>query len=216
MFGVVPSALSIVGIVVTCFGVALAAWRQPAPLPEPLRLRSRWNARNPAGLDPVSLFANLLRACAASLATHYVASTPPRAKRAGALGEKGCLGICSLAAFATLGWMDRPKAATLGEGWRRFAAVTSNLPFAAIAAGPQALRRGGRGGTREYEMGNPGPGAPRFRFTIHDLRFTVRVDQDQGRARARRASFIRAVPRGKGRCSGCWSRATGRSARSTR
>jgi drug/metabolite transporter (DMT)-like permease len=30
MFGEVPSALSIVGIVVTCFGVALVAWRPPA------------------------------------------------------------------------------------------------------------------------------------------------------------------------------------------
>lgn len=31
MFGEVPSALSIVGIVVTCFGVALVAWRPPGP-----------------------------------------------------------------------------------------------------------------------------------------------------------------------------------------
>ena len=29
MFGAIPSALSIVGIVVTCFGVALVAWRRP-------------------------------------------------------------------------------------------------------------------------------------------------------------------------------------------
>jgi len=31
MFGVVPSALSVAGIVVTCCGVALVAWRAPAP-----------------------------------------------------------------------------------------------------------------------------------------------------------------------------------------
>ena len=31
MFGVVPSALSVAGIVVTCCGVALVAWRTPAP-----------------------------------------------------------------------------------------------------------------------------------------------------------------------------------------
>jgi uncharacterized membrane protein len=33
-------------------------------------------------------------------------------------------------------WLiDRRKAATLGEGWTHFAAVTSNVPFAAIAGG---------------------------------------------------------------------------------
>jgi uncharacterized membrane protein len=31
--------------------------------------------------------------------------------------------------------IDRRKAATLGDDWRRYAAVTSNVPFAAIAAG---------------------------------------------------------------------------------
>ena len=31
--------------------------------------------------------------------------------------------------------LDRRKAAALGDDWRRFAALTSNLPFAAIAAG---------------------------------------------------------------------------------
>jgi len=189
----------------------------------------------------VSLFANLLLACAVFLATHYLASTPLRARLVGAFGEKAYLGLYSLAAFATLGWMilayyrapsatlwfvpalryvplvimplalilivcglltgnpallgqerllssdepargivrvtrhplmwgialwaaahvlargdaaslvffgtflvlalsgtvlmDRRKGATLGEDWRRFAAVTSNLPFRAIAAG---------------------------------------------------------------------------------
>ena len=33
-------------------------------------------------------------------------------------------------------WLiDRRKAATLGDNWKRFAAATSNIPFAAIAAG---------------------------------------------------------------------------------
>jgi drug/metabolite transporter (DMT)-like permease len=31
LFGEVPSALSLAGIVVTCFGVALVAWREPSP-----------------------------------------------------------------------------------------------------------------------------------------------------------------------------------------
>ena len=37
-------------------------------------------------------------------------------------------------------WLiDRRKAATLGADWRRFAAVTSNIPFVAIAAGRNHL-----------------------------------------------------------------------------
>ena len=38
-------------------------------------------------------------------------------------------------------WLiDRRKAATLGDGWRRFAAVTSNVPFMAIAGGRNELK----------------------------------------------------------------------------
>jgi uncharacterized membrane protein len=43
-------------------------------------------------------------------------------------------GFFVLAALGTL-LMDWRKARTLGEDWRRFAAVTSNLPFVAIAQG---------------------------------------------------------------------------------
>ncbi len=38
-------------------------------------------------------------------------------------------------------WLiDRRKAAALGDNWKRFAAVTSNIPFAAIAAGRNQFR----------------------------------------------------------------------------
>jgi uncharacterized membrane protein len=38
-------------------------------------------------------------------------------------------------------WLiDRRKAATLGDDWRRFAAVTSNVPFVAIAGGRNQLK----------------------------------------------------------------------------
>lgn len=43
-------------------------------------------------------------------------------------------GFLLLAVSGTM-LIDRRKAAALGDDWRRFAAVTSNLPFAAIAAG---------------------------------------------------------------------------------
>ena len=43
----------------------------------------------------------------------------------------GSIGTVSL--FGTF-LMDRKKAATLGDDWARYAAVTSNVPFAAVAA----------------------------------------------------------------------------------
>jgi len=44
-------------------------------------------------------------------------------------------------------WLiDRRKAATLGDDWRRFAAVTSNVPFAAIAGGRNQFKLAEIGG----------------------------------------------------------------------
>ncbi|MDH3286345.1 MAG: NnrU family protein [Betaproteobacteria bacterium] len=188
----------------------------------------------------------LLLACGAFLATHFVSSTPLRAGLIRSIGEKAYLALYSAAAFATLGWMiftyirapyaglwpvlslryaplffmpfalilivcgllarnptmvgqerlleadepargilrvtrhplmwgvalwaavhmlargdaaaaaffgtflvlalagtalsDRRKARSLGERWQRFSAVTSHVPFAAIAAGRNTLK----------------------------------------------------------------------------
>ena len=194
-------------------------------------------------MDPT---ANLVLATAAFVAAHYVSSTPLRPALVKRLGENAYLGLYSLAAFATLGWMiwayahaplsplwpgmrlvplalmpvalvlivcglmsrnpgavrqqgalgspdatrgilrvtrhpmmwgfalwglghvlargdtesliffggfivlalsgtrliDARKAAALGEGWQRFAAATSNVPFAAIVAGRNEFRPG--------------------------------------------------------------------------
>jgi len=53
----------------------------------------------------MSPFTQLVLACAAFLATHFVSSTPLRARLLATVGEKAYLGLYSLAAFATLGWM---------------------------------------------------------------------------------------------------------------
>jgi len=51
-------------------------------------------------------FAQLLLASMAFLATHFVSSTPLRARLIGAIGEKAYLGSYSVAAVATLVWMS--------------------------------------------------------------------------------------------------------------
>ena len=53
-------------------------------------------------MDPL---ASLCLGSAAFIATHFVSSTPLRGTLVRAVGEKGYLGLYSLAAFATLGWM---------------------------------------------------------------------------------------------------------------
>jgi uncharacterized membrane protein len=50
-------------------------------------------------------FTQLLLACSAFLATHFVSNTPVRSGLVRAAGEKGYLALYSAAAFATLAWM---------------------------------------------------------------------------------------------------------------
>lgn len=52
-----------------------------------------------------------------------------------------CTSIGLVSLFGTV-LMDRKKADTLGEDWARYAGVTSNLPFAAIASGRNRLVAG--------------------------------------------------------------------------
>lgn len=51
-------------------------------------------------------------------------------------------GTFLLLAFSGTVLIDRRKSATLGADWRRFAAVTSNVPFAAIAGGRNQFKPG--------------------------------------------------------------------------
>jgi uncharacterized membrane protein len=53
-------------------------------------------------MDPL---AQLALATAAFVVTHFIPSTPLRGAVAGAIGEKAWLGLYSLVAFATIGWM---------------------------------------------------------------------------------------------------------------
>jgi len=230
---------------VSFFGLDLPVWGAPARPHDMLLSRRRLLAC--AGRQAMNPISHLLLASGLFLATHFVSSTPLRAKLSGALGA-AYLAVYSTVAFATLGWMtwayhrapffnlwysvelrwvplvampfafvlfvcglaarnptmvgherllkaaepargilrvtrhplmwafalwaashivargdsasvvffgaflvlalagpwliDRRKRAALGADWRHFAAVTSNVPFAAIAAGRNRFRPG--------------------------------------------------------------------------
>jgi uncharacterized membrane protein len=78
-------------------------------------------------------------------------------------------GFLALAALGTL-LMDQRKARTLGEDWKRFAAVTSWLPFGAIAQGRN------RFDAREIGWRNPAIGLALYAAFLwaHPLLFGVR------------------------------------------
>jgi uncharacterized membrane protein len=58
------------------------------------------------------------------------------------------LGGLAFVALAGTKLIDRRKDETLGEDWKRFAAVTSNVPFTAIVEGRNRLVLGELGGKR--------------------------------------------------------------------
>ena len=82
---------------------------------------------------------SLLAATAAFLATHFVSSTPLRAKLAGAMGEWPYRGLYSVVAALTLGWMIWAYAAAPHElvwrGSNAIAYVVMPLAFVLLACG---------------------------------------------------------------------------------
>jgi uncharacterized membrane protein len=87
----------------------------------------------------VSPFDQLLLATAAFLATHFVSSTPLRPAIAGAIGEIAWLGLYSLVAFATLGWMiwayQRTPAEPVWPGLPVLPALVMPFSFLLLACG---------------------------------------------------------------------------------
>ncbi len=81
----------------------------------------------------------LVLACAAFLATHFVSSTPLRGALAGAMGEKAYQAVYSLAAFATLGWMiwayGKAPIEVLWPGLRLAPAIVMPFAFILMACG---------------------------------------------------------------------------------
>ena len=78
-------------------------------------------------------------ATAAFVLTHFVPSTPLRAALTGSIGERGYLGLYSLVAFGTLGWMifayGRAPTEPLWPGIRLVPAVSMPFAFVFIVGG---------------------------------------------------------------------------------
>ena len=81
----------------------------------------------------------LTLACVVFLATHFVSSTPLRTATVGAIGEKAWLGLYTVVAFATIGWMvwayNRAPVQPLFEGLRLAPAILMPFSFFLLAAG---------------------------------------------------------------------------------
>jgi len=119
-------------------------------------------------MDPA---AQLYYATAAFLATHLVSSTPLRGALVKAMGEKAYLGVYSLAAFATLGWMvwayNHAPLEPLWQGLRLAPAIL--MPFACVllACGLLSINPTAVGAARHLRGQDPARGI--IRVTRHPV-----------------------------------------------
>lgn len=123
-------------------------------------------------MDPIALLAV---ATVAFLGTHFVSSTPLRAALTGAIGERGYLGLYSLLAFATLGWMiwayGRAPVQPLWAGLRLVPAVL--MPFALVFAASALMSRNPTAIGQAGAMKADEPARGIIRVTRHPLMWGI-------------------------------------------
>jgi uncharacterized membrane protein len=119
----------------------------------------------------VDASAQLIFACVAFVAAHFVSSTPLRGALVRSVGEKAYLGVYSLAAFATLGWMiwayGRAPLAPLWQGLRLLPAIVMPFSFILIACGLFARNPTIVGADRLLKSAEPARGI--IRVTRHPM-----------------------------------------------
>jgi uncharacterized membrane protein len=119
----------------------------------------------------------LLLACGAFLATHFLSSTPLRARLLATVGEKAYLALYSVAAFATLGWMIFAyyRAPYIGlwqvPALRYVPLLIMPLALVLIVCGLLTRNPTMVGQERLLEAGAPAPGI--LRVTRHPLMWGV-------------------------------------------
>jgi uncharacterized membrane protein len=123
-------------------------------------------------MDPIM---QLLVACAAFLATHFVSGSPLRAALVARLGERGYQGLYSLVAFATLGWMIwayvKAPPQPLWTGWRLLPAIVMPVAFILLACGFFARNPTLVGADRLVR--SPDPARAAIRVTRHPIMWGI-------------------------------------------
>ena len=123
-------------------------------------------------MDPA---AQVYYAAAAFVAAHFVSSTPLRGALVKAIGEKAYLGVYSLAAFATLGWMvwafNRAPVEPLWQGLRLAPAIVMPFAFVLLACGVLAINPTAVGAARHLRGQDPARGI--IRVTRHPVMWAI-------------------------------------------
>jgi len=123
-------------------------------------------------MDPML---QLVVATGAFLATHFVSGSPLRPALVGSLGERGYLGLYSLAAFATLGWMIwaylKAPPQMLWSGWRLLPALVMPLALVLLACGFFARNPTLVGADRLIRSPDPARGV--IRVTRHPIMWGI-------------------------------------------
>ena len=121
--------------------------------------------------------AHLYVATAAFIATHFVPSTPLRPALVRSIGEKKYLGLYTLVAFATLGWMIWAFGKTLEEpifqGWRALPAWVMPISFVLFACGLFARNPTLVGADRLLRNDDPARGI--VRVTRHPMMWSFMI-----------------------------------------
>jgi len=119
-------------------------------------------------MDPLG---QLAVATLAFVVTHFVSSTPLRGAIAGAIGEKAWLGLYSLVAFATIGWMAWAYGkAPLQPLWPGLRLVPlAVMPFALALLVGGLMTRNPTAVMQERAMRSAEPARGMVRITRHPL-----------------------------------------------
>lgn len=117
----------------------------------------------------------LLLATAVFLVTHFVPSTPLRAAIAARIGERAYVGLYSLLAFATIGWMvyayNRAPLEPLFPGLRLLPAFVMPLSFLLVAGGILARNPTAVGQQKVLQAEEPARGM--LRVTRHPIQWGI-------------------------------------------
>ena len=123
-------------------------------------------------MDPMT---QLLLATAVFLATHFVPSTPLRVAIAGRIGERAYVGLYSLVAFATIGWMvyaySRAPLEPLFPGLRLLPALLMPFSFLLLIGGILARNPSAVGQQKVLQAEEPARGM--LRVTRHPIQWGI-------------------------------------------